>query len=164
MLMSLATTCAPLVHPSTVRAIVATESRFNANAIGVVAGVLERQPRNTAEALETARALRADGRNFSVGLAQINVRNLPRLGLSLRDAFDGCKNLAAMQTVLAHCFDRARVVTPRTGSDQPVLRKALSCYYSGNFSSGLQLGYVRRVAIASSALRRHIPTLSKEPT
>ena len=153
MLMSLATTCAPLVHPSTVRAIVATESRFNANAIGVVAGVLERQPRNTAEALETARALRADGRNFSVGLAQINVRNLPRLGLSVRDAFDGCKNLAAMQTVLAECYER---VGSHVDS-QPALRRALSCYYSGDFTTGFRHGYVKRVVDAAITAARAPP-------
>ena len=162
--LAIALVCAPQVHADTARALVQVESDFNPWAIGVVGGALERQPRTRTEALATARALGAAGWNFSVGLGQINVGNFQHLGLTIETAFEPCANLAAMQTVLAHCFDRARVVTPRTGSDQPVLRKALSCYYSGNFSSGLQLGYVRRVAIASSALRRHIPTLSKEPT
>jgi type IV secretion system protein VirB1 len=163
--LSLVLACAPQVHSDTVRALVQVESDFNPWAIGVVGGVLERQPRTQAEALVTARALRAASWNFSVGLGQINVGNFRRLGLTIETAFEPCANLAAMQTVLADCFDRAQAVTPNAGSDQPALRHALSCYYSGNFSSGLQLGYVRRVAIAFSALRRPIlPVPSKEPT
>jgi len=138
---ALATVCAPLVHASTARAIVSTESTFNPNAIGVVAGSLTRQPRNPQEALATARLLRDQKRNFSVGLAQINVRNLDRFGLSLEDGFDSCKNLQAMQAVLTECFDRA---DPLAGS-QAALRRALSCYYSGNFTTGFRHGYVDRV-------------------
>ena len=157
--------CAPQVHSDTARALVQVESDFNPWAIGVVGGVLEHQPHTQAEALATARALQAAGWNFSVGLGQINVGKFRRLGLTIETAFDPCMNLAAMQTVLADCFDRAQAVSPDTRSDQPALRHALSCYYSGNFSSGLQLGYVRRVAIASSALRRPtLPILLKEPT
>ena len=84
--MALVVACAPLVHPDTARALVSVESGFNPHAIGVVDGVLDRQPRNAREALATARSLQAHGWNFSVGLAQINVRNLKWLGLSLPTA------------------------------------------------------------------------------
>ena len=163
--LSLVLACAPQVHSDTARALVQVESDFNPWAIGVVGGDLERQPRTRAEALATARALQASGWNFSVGLGQINVGNFQRLGLTIETALEPCANLSAMQTVLANCFDRAQAVTPNTRSDQRALRHALSCYYSGNFSNGLQLGYVRRVAIASSALRRPILSVHlKEPT
>ncbi len=163
--LSLALACAPQVHSDTARALVQVESDFNPWAIGVVGGALERQPRTQAEALATARSLQAAGWNFSVGLGQINVGNFRRLGLTIETAFEPCANLAAMQTVLTDCFVRAQAVSPDTRSDQPALRHALSCYYSGNLSTGLQLGYVRRVAIASSALSRPIlPALLKEPT
>ena len=138
---ALATLCAPLVHPGTAQAVVATESAFNPNAIGVVAGSLERQPRNAAEAVVTATALRASGRNFSVGLAQINVRNLDRFGMSVADGFNACKNLQAMQSVLGDCFERAST----NDGPQLSLRRALSCYYSGNFTTGFRHGYVSRV-------------------
>jgi type IV secretion system protein VirB1 len=105
--MALVALCAPLVDPSTAQAIVATESSFNPHAIGVVAGALQRQPRNAQEALATAADLRARSLNFSVGLAQINVRNLDRFGMSLVDGFDACKNLQAMQEVLGECHERA---------------------------------------------------------
>ena len=148
---ALAMACAPLVHASTAHAIVALESGFNPHAIGVVGGVLEREPRSRAEALATASRLQAKGWNFSVGLGQINVGNFARLGLTLETAFEPCANLAAMQAVLAECFDRASGKASRTTSDQAALRRALSCYYSGNFTTGFDHGYVRRVVSRAAA-------------
>lgn len=141
---ALAMACAPLVHTDTARALVAVESSFNPHAIGVVGGVLDRQPRNLGEALATANHLQANGWNFSVGLGQINVRNFERLGLTVSTAFDPCQNLRAMQAVLAECFERS---VP-AAQPQTALRQALSCYYSGNFVTGFQHGYVRRVVHA----------------
>jgi len=148
---TLAATCAPLVHPSTARALVAVESGFNPHAIGVVGGVLDRQPRTPGEARARATALQQRGWNFSVGLAQINQRNFDRLGLTPNSAFDPCDNLRAMQAVLGECFARARRQSPA----QVAIRKALSCYYSGNFITGFDHGYVRRVV--SAALSRPTP-------
>ncbi|MDP9095276.1 MAG: lytic transglycosylase, partial [Pseudomonadota bacterium] len=45
----LAAACAPLVDSGTAQALVHVESAFNANAIGVVGGRLERQPRTRGE-------------------------------------------------------------------------------------------------------------------
>lgn len=144
-LLALILACAPRVDPTTVRAIVAVESSVNPYAIGVVGGVLDRQPLHLAEAIATAHALRASGWRFSVGLAQINVTNFERLGLTIESAFDPCINLAAMQTILGACADRA----PGHARDaQLSLRQALSCYSSGNFSTGFDRGYVRQVALA----------------
>ena len=139
---ALAMACAPAVHASTAQALVTVESGFNPHAIGVVGGVLDRQPRNSAEALATANRLQANGWNFSVGLAQINVRNFERLGLTAATAFDPCQNLRAMQAVLGECFERSLSRAP----PQAALRQALSCYYSGNFVTGFRHGYVHRVA------------------
>ena len=146
---AIAAVCAPAVHAITAQALVAVESGFNPHAIGVVGGALDRQPRNRAEALSTAKYLQADGWNFSVGLAQINARNFGRLGLTAATAFDPCENLRAMQSILGECFDRATLGSP----DQTALRKALSCYYSGNFVTGLRHGYVQRVAGAARRSR-----------
>jgi type IV secretion system protein VirB1 len=137
---ALVASCAPAVHPATATAIVAVESGFNAHAIGVVGGALLRQPGSRAEAVATARHLQAGGWNYSVGLAQINVGNFARLGLDAATALEPCRNLAAMQAVLLDCFERSG----RSG--QEALRRALSCYYSGNFSTGFSHGYVDRVA------------------
>lgn len=145
----LALACAPQIDAATVHALVSVESARNPHAIGVVGGTLTRQPRNGAEAIATARALRNDGWNFSVGLAQINQANFERLGLTLDTAFEPCANLRALQTVLGECFDRAALAS----DSQPALRRALSCYYSGNFDSGFRAGYVQRVIRAAAADR-----------
>ena len=144
---AIAAACAPLVDTGTATALVAVESSHNQHAIGVVGGALQRQPRSHAEALATAAALQAAGLNFSVGLAQINLRNLAPLGLTIEQAFDPCANLTAMQRLLGDCFERSRAVEPRA---QTALRQALSCYYSGNFVTGFRDGYVRRVLHAAS--------------
>ncbi len=149
--LALATTCAPQVAAETAHALVAVESGFNPHAIGVVGGALLRQPQHRAEALATAKALQAGGWDFSLGLAQINSRNFQRLGLGIDSAFEPCTNLAAMQTILGECFDRA---LPRQDGErqaqQRALRQALSCYYSGNFVTGFSHGYVRRVVAATA--------------
>jgi type IV secretion system protein VirB1 len=142
---TLVTACAPLVHPATAHALVSVESAFNPNAIGVVSGALERQPGNAKEAVATAVALKAQTRSFSVGLAQINIANFERLGLTIPEAFDACRNLTAMQTILGECFERAG----SDGAPQRTLRRALSCYYSGNFTTGFRHGYVARVVAAA---------------
>jgi type IV secretion system protein VirB1 len=148
-LASFALACAPLVHARTVEALVAVESGVNPYAIGVVGGSLDRQPRNRAEAVATADDLAAKGWDFSAGLAQINSRNFARLGLTTRSVFDPCESLRAMQAILGECFGRA---SDHAG-EQAALRKALSCYYSGNFVTGFEHGYVQRVAQASSRWR-----------
>ena len=149
--LALALACAPQVHADTARALVSVESAFNPWAIGVVGGALVRQPRHRAEALATAKALRDAGWSFSVGLGQINIGNFARLGLTLESAFEPCKNLAAMQTVLGECFDRASASASKS-VDQVALRQALSCYYSGNFATGFRQGYVRKVVVAARAV------------
>jgi type IV secretion system protein VirB1 len=154
---ALALACAPQVHADTARALVSVESAFNPWAIGVVGGALARQPRHRAEALATAKALQVAGWNFSVGLGQINLGNFERLGLTLQSAFEPCVNLAAMQTVLAECFDRASGAASKA-VDQVALRQALSCYYSGNFATGFRHGYVDKVVAAVSATARPVPT------
>lgn len=157
--------CAPQVHPTTAHALVSVESAFNPWAIGVVGGALRRQPNNWDEALATAHQLMRDGRNFSVGLGQINVGNFRRLGLNTSSAFDPCQNLSAMQSVLTECFDRAGLSEIGANTRQSALRRALSCYYSGNFSTGFRHGYVQKVVAATRSLPRpRSNPSSKEPS
>ncbi len=152
--LALTLACAPQVHSDTVHALVRVESAFNPWAIGVVGGALQRQPRDPAEALATAQSLQAGGWNFSVGLGQINIGNFSRLGLTLASAFEPCNNLAAMQTVLGECFERAQRVAGQKPAEQAALQRALSCYYSGNFSTGFRHGYVRKVLAAAPPTNR----------
>ena len=138
--------CAPQVAPSTARALVQIESGANPWAIHVNGGRLERQPRTRPEAIATASALRAAGWDFDAGLAQINVRNIDRLGVPLAQAFDPCTNLGLMQRILGDCFARA---SRYVGGGQAALRDALSCYNTGNFRDGFRRGYVGQVLDAA---------------
>ena len=154
-LAALVLTCAPLVAHDTALALIEVESGGNPFAIGVVGGALMRQPVNLAEAVATAAALDATGWNYSVGLGQINKRNFQRFGLNPATAFEPCANLAAMQGILGECFSRA---SQRT-SKQAALRNAFSCYYSGNFMTGHQHGYVGKVLTAWSSRAAPAATL-----
>jgi type IV secretion system protein VirB1 len=69
-----------------------------------------------------------------------------RLGLTVESVLDPCTNLRAMQAVLGECHARS----PAASEPQVALRRALSCYYSGNFSTGFRHGYVRKVAVTAS--------------
>ena len=158
--LALAMACAPQVDSRTTHALATVESSLNPHAIGVVGGALVRQPRHRQEALVTARSLQAQGWDFSVGLAQINVRNVRRMGLRLEEAFEPCTNLRAMQTILGDCHERS-TAPGSTGParDQHRLRQALSCYYSGNFVTGFRHGYVQRVLDAA----RRMPSVAPHP-
>ena len=117
---------------------------------------LERQPRSRAEALATAARAAADRAGTSASAwGRSTSRNFERLGLDAGLRLRPCRNLAAMQTVLGECYDRADAERHRPAST--ALRQALSCYYSGNFITGFRDGYVRRVvaAAASDSVRRH---------
>lgn len=129
--------CTDLAVPAEVmHHVVRVESSYNPFAIGVVGGRLARQPRSLAEAVSTSRMLEREGYNFSVGLAQVNRHNLARHGLDSHEkAFDTCPNLRAGARILAECRTRA-------GGDWS---KAFSCYYSGNFVTGFEHGYVQKV-------------------
>lgn len=145
---SLAHQCAPNVNPTTLQALVKTESGFNPYAIGVVGGRLARQPRSAAEAVATAKALDARGLNFSMGLGQVNKANLPTYGLNYQTVFDACANLQAGGNILADCYHRAAA---QKGQGDRALYAAFSCYYSGNFTRGFRpdshgTSYVQRVA------------------
>lgn len=160
--LALAQACAPTVHADTLNRIVAIESGFNPNAIGVVGARLARQPRTRTEALVTAEALQAAGHNFSVGLAQVNRQHFVRFGLSLADAFEPCTNLRTGAAILGECFARAR-----HRDEQSALRAAFSCYYSGNFRTGFDHGYVQKVVAArppSSPAAIAVPKLIATPS
>ncbi|MFN3585792.1 lytic transglycosylase domain-containing protein [Phenylobacterium sp.] len=141
--MALSAQCAPGVAPSTLLALARAESGLNPLAIGVNGPRSARpRPSNRAGAVAAAKVLVAAGRDIDLGLLQINVRNLPRLRLSLEDAFDPCRNLAAAAQVLREGYARG---LERHGAGQPALRVALSFYNTGHAQRGFADGYVARV-------------------
>lgn len=143
----LAQECAPGMQPPTIEAIVAVESSFNPNAIGVADGYLQRQPTDKAEAISTALSLAANDRYYSVGLAQINKSNIERFALTIESVFDRCTHLRLKAQILTECFVRHSdsVTEPQSAS-----RDAFSCYYRGNYPRGhttvkSETRYVQRV-------------------
>lgn len=117
------------------QALAFVESSFNPYAIGVVGGALVRQPRNKAEAVATALALKAGGWNYSMGCRQVNQSNLAKYGLDHESVFDPAKNAKAGSAIYDECLTRA---VAKYGNGDLSTRAALSCYYSGNFTRGQQ--------------------------
>lgn len=156
-LLVLAPVCAPSVAPATLLAVVQVESGFDPLAIGVN-GVRPRRMSfaSASAAAEAARALIAVGENIDLGLGQINVRNLPRLGLTVSEAFDPCRNLAAAGRILTEGYQRALL---SQGVGQPALRSALSLYNTGHPERGFRNGYVARVLAKAG----HAPPVLASP-
>lgn len=148
LVLTLSAQCAPGVSPQTLAAIAHTESRFNPLAIGVNRGAAVRQPRTRTEAVAVARRLMSAGANIDLGLAQINSANLGWLRLSVEDAFDPCRNLAAAGTVLRSGFD----LRSSPHDPQHALRVALSRYNTGHPARGFHNGYVARVEASAAQL------------
>ena len=153
-LLTLAETCAPAVAPATLLAIGQVESGFDPLVVGVNGPAPRRLAFATpAAAAAAARQLIRTGANIDLGLGQINVRNLARLGLSVEAAFDPCRNLAASAQVLAADYQRTG---PAAGHEQDGLRTALSYYNTGRPDRGFANGYVAKV---SAAAGRIVPAL-----
>ena len=165
-LIALFATCAPLVHPVTLGALVSVESAANPYALSInypqrlaregrELPVLDAQPTSAREALNRTQGFLGQGYTVSVGLAQINVERFAWLkgqgiARTLPDLFDPCRNLRAAQAILLECWDQQPGSAGRASTLR--LRRALSCYNSGNAVTGLRNGYVRRVTAAAHHL------------
>ena len=144
---ALASRCAPSVSIDTLKALVQTESSFNPYAIGVVKGSVK-QPKSFHEAMITVARLESEGKNYSVGLGQINKNNFKTYGINAEKALDACTNLKVTAQILGDCYARAE---EKGKSERQRVKDALSCYYSGNFRTGYEHGYVRKVEKHASA-------------
>ncbi|MFZ4210590.1 lytic transglycosylase domain-containing protein [Pantoea endophytica] len=122
--LSLAMRCAPGVHPDTAQDVVRVESGFQPYAIAVVGGK-SIYPLSLNDAVSHTNRLSREGKNYSVGLMQINQVNFKKYGVSAEQLFDPCTNLSVFEKIITDCYIR--------GGD---LERALSCYYSGNFETG----------------------------
>jgi len=158
----LARQCAPMVAPETMAAIVKTESGFRPFTIGINSdSQLVRQPHTKLEAITTAKWLIANGYNIDLGLGQINSTNLARTSLTIEDAFEPCKNLAAAAKILK---DNYLAAVTRVGSGQKALHTAFSAYNTGSPSRGFANGYVQRVLANGNAVASiTVPTSSAVP-
>lgn len=103
---------------------------------------LVNQPKNKTEAVEWAKWFLSAGYRFDAGVAQVSSANFARFGLTPETVFDECPNVRAGATILQECYTKALTVS---SNDQHALQRALSCYQSGNFSTGFKTGYVKYV-------------------
>src|SRR5690348_183214 len=138
--------CAPDVHPSTIQAIIRVESNWNPLAVNVnkrngVAYPLNRQIKSTVEAVRVSYAAISAGYTVDMGYMQVNSANLSRLGYTVEEMFDPCKNIAAGARILKEAY---LLALPRHGNEQAALRAALSAYNTGNFTRGFANGYVQK--------------------
>lgn len=123
--------CAASVHPSTALDVARVESGLNPYAIAEILpsgkGMTSHFPASKDEAVSLTGRLAAQGRRYSVGLMQITSTNFRHYGVTASDLLDPCTNLSVFEHILTDCYHRG-------GS----LKRALSCYYSGNFTTGQQ--------------------------
>jgi type IV secretion system protein VirB1 len=83
-----------------------------------------------------------NGHTVSIGLAQVNDRNLARYGVSIREVFDPCLNVSVGGRILTDFYLKALA---KFGSQQKALHAALSAYNSGDWVRGAKDGYVNSV-------------------
>lgn len=148
---SLLRRCAPEVHPVTMGAIVRQESGGNYLVIGDDGDFsLPRAQRvqqsiypvSLTDAVRIAADLDSKGHVFGVGLGQVTNRNLKRMGVSVSEAFDPCRNLQLSRDILLGNYQDAE---KQYGSGQGALLAAISKYNTGSFVNGHRNGYVAKV-------------------
>lgn len=141
-LYSLAKKCSPSVAPSTMVALIKTESRGNRLALGLNGARLRFQPKSESQAIAWVRYLDKHGYNYDVGLAQINIKNIRKFNLKPEQLLEPCTNISIAGKILTVNYLTA---LNTTNNAQEALRKALSKYNTGNNYSGYQNGYIYRV-------------------
>jgi type IV secretion system protein VirB1 len=155
--LALAAQCAPGVAPETLLSVAHTESKFDPLAIGVNGAKNPPPARNAVEAAAVARRYIAAGYSVDLGIAQINSRNLEWLALSVEDAFDPCRNLAAAARVLTANY----AVASRRYAAGTALGVALSMYNTGDGARGYRNGYVGRVYRSAAFV---VPAIAGAPS
>jgi type IV secretion system protein VirB1 len=152
----LAARCAPNAAVDTLGAVALTESALHPYALSLnypatVAaynglhnqGVyLTRQPATLPEAIHWTRWFHNRGYTVSIGLMQINSENAAKYGVTVRELFDPCTNVAIGARLLGEIYS----TTPHSG--QPNLKALMftfSAYNSATFTTGLKNGYASTV-------------------
>lgn len=135
------------VHPKTIEAIILHESSFNESALNINTrgispkGFAPLPVEGPKSKVTLAEKLYASKVNFDAGLMQVNSFNFKAYGISVKDAFDPCKNIRVGSEILKRFYDRAE---RDLGSGQDALKAALSAYNTGNSRAGFENGYVAK--------------------
>lgn len=162
-ILSFALQCAPTVHPDTILDIARIESGLNPYAIAEIirlkgsgTRVISHMPSSETEALKILEDIKKKKRRFSVGVMQITNTNFKGFKVDSSKMLEPCQNLAVAEKIIVDCFKRGGT-----------LKRALSCYYSGNFESGQRAekafgntSYVQRIGyvVPSTRIDRKAPS------
>jgi type IV secretion system protein VirB1 len=128
-------TCAPLVAPVTMAAVVQQESGGHPLTVHDNTTGMSYHLRTEAEAIALLRTLTTAGHSLDLGLGQVNSQNLPKLGLTVETIFQPCTNLSAASAILMKAWEQA-------GGN---LRGALSAYNTGRVDSSIGASYAALV-------------------
>lgn len=131
-LLALAMKCAVSVHPDTLSDIARTESGLNPWAVAEIiplkgggSRVVSHMPSSKESALKIVEDIERKKHRYSVGLMQITSTNFPAYNVTASTMLNPCDNLIVAEKILTDCYQRGGT-----------LKRALSCYYSGNFDTG----------------------------
>lgn len=154
--------CAATIPPSTAFDVAKVESSFNPYAVAEIVpkkerkpgsvGVISHHPTSKQIAINIIKRVAAKGRRYSVGLMQITSTNFRYYGVSAHDLLDPCTNLSVFERILTDCYQRGGT-----------LKRAFSCYYSGNFDTGQQpesafnqTSYIQRIGYTVPSTREDL--------
>lgn len=157
---ALAKRCSPEVHPLTMAALVRKESGFDPLVIGVNGTPhLTIHPATLKAGVNVAEELIQQGKSIDIGLGQVNNQNFRKLGLSVADAFDPCRNLAAASRLLTAAYRQYR----SAGLDEAsALDASLSSYNTGDSGAGINNGYVGDVREIADGGVYVVPSLASK--
>ncbi len=153
--LGLAAQCAPSIAPEALLPLTHVESSWNTLAIDINHGPVV-HAHNEGEAVAIASSYIRAGYSVDLGIAQINSRNLSRVGLSVADAFDPCLNFRAAEKLLTENYNRAS----RDYSGLEAISRTFSLYNSGSYTVGYHNNYVGKVWRAAAWITPRIATAS----
>ena len=122
--------CSVYASPVTMEKIVYVESHGNPFAIDDDSTHKSYNFQNASDAIDTAKYLIDQGHNIDVGLAQINIINIRRYRINLRDIFNPCYNVFIGSYILLQGYN---IALNRFGNPQIALFRSLEYYNSGRF-------------------------------
>ncbi len=157
--------CAPMASPTTLAAIISTESSGNPNAIRVdfpnalvrrwrlPAGTLrlQRQPKNAEEAAQWISYLNTHHISLDIGLMQVSTDEAMLRHIAPATLLDPCTNIRTGWSILE---DDYKIEVNHFGPGQVALQHALSRYNTGDTNRGIDNGYLARVMNALKRLIR----------
>lgn len=154
----LAHRCAPQIQLELLAAVVSVQSEFEPLMIRV-AGREAPRSKGVGEAVANAIEHIDQGKAVQLGLSGLEARELGALGIAMNDAFDGCKSLGALASVL----QVGAVVAAKAGVEGAAVEQAMVLHLvKVTTVAGDQFTFARRVKEARQALAPTIAALAAQ--